>query len=120
MKVCLRILVGAVLLAGAGCRSSVEKTNSVPVVRIATVLGRVMNPFSEALARGLPDRFPARIELQKSKTSEGYVKHIETGQIDFAMVQTDVAYLAYTKGVGGSGGPQRNLRGVALLYTSPV
>ena len=120
MKVCLRILVGAVLLAEAGCRSSVEKTGTVPVVRIATVSGRVMNPFSEALARGLSDHFPARIQVEKAKTSETYLKDIGTGQIDFAMVQTDVAYLAYTKGAGGSGGPQRNLRGVAVLYTSPV
>jgi len=87
---------------------------------MATVLGRVMNPFSDALAKALPDRFPAHVEVQKAKTSETYVKRIETGEIDFAMVQTDVAYLAYTKGVGDSGGPQRKLRGVAVLYTSPV
>src|SRR5207253_185011 len=40
--------------------------------------------------------------------------------IDLAMIQTDVAYLAYTQGVGNSGTPQRKLRGVAALYTSPV
>ena len=116
----LMVLGGVVLLAGAGCQPSVEKTHSVPVVRMATVLGRVMNPFSEALTKALPDHFRARIEVQRSKSSETYVKRIETGEIDFAMIQTDVAYLAYTKGIGGSVGPQRKLRGVAVLYTSPV
>src|SRR5262252_6115820 len=110
MKILLGVL--AAVLPLAGCRSPAEKTDSVPVVRMATVLGRVMNPFSEALAKALPDHFPAHVEVQKAKTSETYVKRIETGEIDFAMVQTDVAYLAYTKGVGDSGGPQRKLRGV--------
>jgi len=120
MKASLKTLLGVVLFAGAGCQPPVGKTNSVPVVRMATVLGRVMNPFSEALNRTLPEHFPARIEIQRSKTSESHLKHIEAGEIDFAMVQTDVAYLAYSKGIGDSGGPQRKLRGVALLYTNPV
>jgi TRAP transporter TAXI family solute receptor len=116
----IRISVAVLLLFGAGCRTPAEKADSVAVVRMATVLGRVMNPFSEALAKVLPDHFPARIEVQTTKTSEDYVNLIETGQADLAMIQTDVAYLAYTQGVGEQGRPQRKLRGVAVLYTAPV
>ena len=120
MKLFLGILGAVVSLTAAGCRSSVEKTESVPVVRMATVLGRVMNPFSEALTKALPDHFPARVEVQRTKTSETYIERLETGQIDLAMIQTDVAYLAHTRGIGDLARPQRKLRGVAVLYTSPV
>jgi uncharacterized protein len=115
-----RLFIVVFLLSASGCRAPAEKADSVPVVRMATVLGRVMNPFSEALAKVLPDHFPARIEVQTTKTSEDYVNLIETGQIDLAMIQTDVAYVAYTQGMGQPGRPQRKLRGVAVLYTTPV
>jgi uncharacterized protein len=120
MKFFLGILAAVVSLTGTGCRPSVAKTDSVPVVRMATVLGRVMNPFSEALTKGLPDHFPARIEVRRAKNSEAFIDRIQNGQIDLAMIQTDVAYLAYTRGVGELGLPQRKLRGVAVLYTSPL
>src|SRR5207244_12873822 len=113
-----KIVIALLLLTG--CRKPAEKVDSVRVVRMATVLGRIMNPFADALGKVLPDHFPARLEVRKTATSEDYVNLIEAGQIDLAMIQTDVAYLAYTQGVGNSGAPQRKLRGVAALYTSPV
>ena len=97
-----------------------EKTAPAPVVRMATVLGRIMTPFSEALEKVLPDHFPARLEIQRTATSEDYVDLIEAGRIELAMIPTDVAYLAYTHGVGNSGHPQQKLRGVAVLYTTPI
>ncbi len=110
----------AALLLLASCRTPVEKADSVRVVRVATVLGRVMNPLSEAVNKVLPDHFPARIEVQKTATSDSYVQLIETGQIDMAMVQTDLAYVAYTQGVDDLPRPHHKLRGVAVLYTIPL
>jgi TRAP transporter TAXI family solute receptor len=103
----------------AGCREA-EKKPPVPVVRMATILGRITNPLSAALAKVLPEHFPARIEVQKLMNSGEYPRLIETGQIELAMIQTDLAYVAYTQGLGDSPQPMRKLRGMGVLYTTPL
>jgi uncharacterized protein len=102
-----------------GCRAA-EKPPEVRVVRMATILGRIMNPLSAALGKVLPEHFPARLEVEKITNSGEYPRLIETGQIDLAMVQTDLAYVAYTQGLGASPQPMRKLRGVGVLYTTPL
>jgi TRAP transporter TAXI family solute receptor len=103
----------------AACRKP-EKKNDVPVIRMATILGRIMNPFSAALGKVLPEHYPARLEVQRINNSGEYARLIETGQVELAMIQTDLAYVAYTQGLGDSPQPMRNLRGVAVLYTTPL
>src|SRR4030095_16815840 len=89
-------------------------------VRMATILGRLMNPLAKALNKVLPDRFPARIEVQIIRNSGDYPRLIETGEIELSMIQTDLAYVAYTQGLGDSPQPMRKLRGVAVLYTKTL
>ena len=109
-----------VLLGVAGCRPA-EKKPEPFVVRIATVrLGRFMNPLAAALEKVLPDRFPARIEVQKISNSGTYPQLIENRQIDLALIQTDLAYAAYTQGMGKAPQPMKKLRAVAVLYTTPL
>ena len=115
----LRATLALVLLSTGACRAPEEK-ETVQVVRMATILGRVMNPLSAALAKALPRNFPARFEVQRINNSGEYPRLIETGQIELAMIQTDLAYVAYTQGFGDSPRPMRNLRGVAVLYTTPL
>jgi TRAP transporter TAXI family solute receptor len=79
-----------------------------------------MNPLSAALGKVLPEHFPARLEVQKITNSGEYPRLIETGQIELAMIQTDLAYVAYTQGLGDSPHPMRKLRGVGVLYTTPL
>ena len=112
-------VLGIVLLGMTGCRPA-EKKSEPPAVRMATILGRITNPLAAALTKVLPDHFPARIEVQKISNSGDYPRLIETGQIELAMVQTDLAYTAYTQGLGESPHPMRKLRGVAVLYTTPL
>ena len=113
------MLIGVFSVLAAGCQRA-EKKADVPVVRMATIMGRITNPLAASLAKVLPDHFPARIEVQKINTSGDYARLIDTGQIDLAMIQTDFAYVAYTQGVGNSPQPMRSLRGVAVLYTTPL
>jgi TRAP transporter TAXI family solute receptor len=108
-----------VLLVLGGCRAA-EKKTEVPVVRMATILGRIMTPLSAKLTKVLPERFPARLEVQRINNSGEYARLIETGQIELAMIQTDLAYVAYTQGLGASPQPMKKLRGVAVLYTTPL
>jgi TRAP transporter TAXI family solute receptor len=108
-----------VLLVAGGCRAS-EKKPEERVVRMATILGRIMNPLANELSKVLPEHFPARVEVQTISSSGEYPRLIETGQIDLAMIQTDLAYAAYTQGLGDSPSPMRKLRGVAVLYTTPL
>jgi hypothetical protein len=114
-----KAIFAIVLLAAGGCRAP-EKKSDVRVVHMATILGRIMNPLSASLAKVLPERFPARIEVQKIPGSGEYPRLIETGKIELAMIQTDLAYVAYTQGLGDSPQPMRKLRGVAVLYTTPL
>src|SRR5437016_13092563 len=120
MRRCLPTFLFVFLLVNAGCRAPAEKRESVPVVRMATVLGRVMTPFSEALDKVLPDHFPARLEIERGKTTENYVDMLQAGQSELAMIQTDVAYQAYTHGVGDSSLPQHKLLGAAVLYANRI
>jgi TRAP transporter TAXI family solute receptor len=101
------------------CRPA-EKKPAVPVFRMATILGRMMTPFSATLEKSLKTRYPARFEVQRINNSGEYPRLIDSGQVDLAMIQTDVAYVAYTQGLGDSPQPMRKLRGVAVLYTTPL
>jgi uncharacterized protein len=114
-----RNIVFAIALLAAGCRAT-EKPADVPVVRMATILGRIMNPLSAALSKVLPEHFPARFEVKVITDSGEYPRLIEAGEIEFAMIQTNIAYMAYAQGLGEVPQPMRKLRGVAVLYTTPL
>jgi TRAP transporter TAXI family solute receptor len=107
------------LLLTAACRPA-EKKPDVPSVKMATILGRMMNPFSATLEKALAEHYPAHFEVKRINNSGEYPRLIEAGQVDLAMVQTDLAYVAYTHGFGESPQPMRKLRGVAVLYTTPL
>jgi TRAP transporter TAXI family solute receptor len=87
---------------------------------MATILGRIMNPLAANLSRVLPEHFPARFEVLKIASSGEYARLLENSEIEMAMIQTDLAYVAYTQGLGNSPQPMRKLRGVAVLYTTPL
>ena len=109
-----------ILLFLSGCHTGAPKQPEVRVVRIVTVLGRLTMPLAEALTKVLPDHFPARVEVQKTATTKDYVEMLISGGAELAIVQTDVAYTAYTQGLSDMPLPQKRLRGMALLYRSPM
>src|SRR5262247_1504949 len=76
-----RAAIAIALLTAAGCRAA-EKQPEVPIVRLATIMGRIMNPLGTALSKVLPARFPARVEVQRINNSGEYPRMIETGQIE--------------------------------------
>jgi TRAP transporter TAXI family solute receptor len=122
MRQSLTFLIGAFAIAFlviGGCRAA-ERRTELPVVRMATILGRIMTPLSAALDKVLPEHFPARVEVRKISNSGEYPRLLETGEIELAMIQTDLAYVAYTQGLGDSPYPMKKLRGVAVLYTTPL
>jgi TRAP transporter TAXI family solute receptor len=87
---------------------------------MATVLGRVMNPLADALNKTLPNHFPARVEVIRLTGPVNSAQLIEEGRVELTMVLTDSAYTAYTKGLPDTPGPFRKLRGVAVLYPTPI
>jgi TRAP transporter TAXI family solute receptor len=116
----LHVIIAILASVFAGCRPAVQENPDVPVVRMVTVLGRVMDPLAEALRKVLPDRFPARIEVIRNVGTDDYASLIEDGKAEISMLQSDFAYLAYNTGIGDPPRQHRRLRGVALLYASPV
>src|SRR5690606_18885498 len=73
----------------------------------------------------LVDVFSARIPDTIFSTVEtpgavAAVDYLESGLGDVSIAQSDVAYIAFTKGTEALPVPHRNLRGMAVLYVSPV
>src|SRR5262245_881779 len=118
-RLSLTILLTVSILAAA-CRTPAEPAKDVPTLRMATVLGRVTNPLAEALNKTLPNHFPARVEVIRLTAAGNAAQLVEEGRIELTMVQTDAAYTAYTKGLPDAPQPFRKLRGVAVLYPSPI
>jgi len=110
----------AIALFAQGCREAASKQPDVRVVRIVTVLGRLTTPLAEALTKVLPDHFPVRLEVQKTATTNDYIRLLVQGQAELAIVQTDLSYAAFTQGLPDLPGPQQRLRGIAVLYRSPL
>jgi len=111
----------ALVFTAAGCREAPPKHADVRVVRMATVLGRLTIPLAEALTKVLPDHFPImRVEVQKTATTNDYIRLLVNGEAELAIVQTDLSYIAYTHGLPNLPGPQQRLRGIAVLYRSPM
>src|SRR5262245_12933252 len=105
----------------SACSTPAEPPKEVvPTLRMGTVLGRVINPLADALNKTLPNHLPARVEVVRLTGTGSGPQLIEEGRIELTMVQTDAAYTAYTKGLPDAPGPFRKLRGVAVLYPSPI
>src|SRR5215468_9356288 len=84
-----------VLLGLAGCHTA-EKKSEPLVVRMAVAgLGRLTTPLAATLQTVLPEHFPARIEVQKTANSGAFPQLLESGETDIALIQTDLAYVAY-------------------------
>lgn len=114
------LIIGILLACLAGCHKPAETRDNIPVVRMVTVVGRVMQPFAEALQQVLPHRFPARVEVQRATGTNENARMLQEGEAELAMIQTDFAYLAYNTGIGDPPEPHRKLRGVAVLYAVPL
>jgi uncharacterized protein len=110
----------AMAFSATGCREAATKHADVRVIKMVTVLGRLTSPLANALSKALPDHFPARVEVQKTATTKDYVRLLVQGDAELAIIQTDLSYLAYTQGLPDLSGPQHRLRGVAVLYRSPM
>src|SRR5262245_32328176 len=121
-KLSLTILLTVSTLAAA-CRTPAEPIRDIPTLRMATVLGRVTNPLADALNKTLPNHFPAKVEvirLTGSVNGAQLAQLVEDGRVELTIVQTDSVYTAYTKGLPDTERPLRKLRGVAVLYPSPI
>src|SRR5262249_1052398 len=112
------ILLLVLQLFSSGCHEEARGNRNPQVVRMVTVLGRVTIPLAEAVTKILADHFPARIEVKKIATTKDYLRLLQDGRADVAMIQTDLVYAAYTTGLPDLPGPQRRLRGIAVLYTT--
>ena len=115
------ICVLAIVFTAAGCREAAPKHADIRVVRMATVLGRLTIPLAEALTKVLPDHVPImRVEVKKTATTNDYIRLLVNGGAELAIVQTDLSYIAYMHGLPNLPGPQQRLRGIAVLYRSPM
>src|SRR5262249_12441051 len=114
------VLSAAILLAITGCHAP-ERTPDPLLVRMTvTGLGRLTIPLVATLQKVVPDHYPARIEVLQKPNTGTFPQMLESGAAELALIQTDLAYVAYTQGLGNSAKPMRKLRALAVLYTTPL
>ena len=114
------VFPAVMLLVLAGCHRAENKSEPRVVRMAAAGLGRLTVPLAAILQKVIPDHFPARIEVEKSPNSGNFPQMLEGGAADLALVQTDLAYVAYTQGLGKAPQPMKKLRAIAVLYTTPL
>jgi TRAP transporter TAXI family solute receptor len=109
-----------ILIGVSGCHPTEKKPELLAVRMAMSGLGRLTVPLAGALQKVIPDHYPARIEVQKVENSGAFPQMIESRETDLALIQTDLAYVAYTQGLGAEPQPMKKLRALAVLYTTPL
>jgi TRAP transporter TAXI family solute receptor len=101
------------------CRQPADEPKPTVVIRIAAAPGVFPDERVDFLKQALQKHFQARVERIFSNLP-GAARPLEEGEVEMAVIPTNTAYLAYTKGWGDLPRPHAKLRGVAALNTLPL
>jgi hypothetical protein len=78
-------------------------------------------PLSEALVKGYAQLMTdVRVVAVNTPGSLGNLQELEDGTVDIGLAQAGLAHMAYNGRLRDSGRPFRNIRGIAVLNSSPV
>ena len=108
----------------ASCRASdAAGTARAPVtIRVSTgAPAGSFRPLSEALVAGYAQLMPdIRVEAVATPGSLRNLQELEDGTADLGLAQAGLAHMAYNGRLPETGRPFRNIRGIAVLNSSPV
>lgn len=112
------------MLSLNGCRTSGEQIEQPTLkIRIPIGTGGMMNPLAQAMIEHLPSPYREQIDLVMARgqlTPISSPRLIEEGEVELAIIPSNVAYLAYTQGWGELPYPHRKLRSVVTLGSHPL
>jgi TRAP transporter TAXI family solute receptor len=123
MRPCLALV--ALLLVpwlGACERGRAEVARSAGTIRISTgAPAGSFRPLSEAMVKGYAQLMPdLRIEAVNTQGSLRNLQELQDGTADIGLAQAGLAHMAYNGRLREPGFPLRNIRGIAVLNSSPV
>ena len=111
-------------LASAACGSAGGATPAASPLTIRVSTGAQsgsFRPLSERLVKGYAQLMPdLRVEVVNTPGSLGNLQELQDGTIDVGLAQAGLAHMAYNGRLGNSGRPFTNIRGIAVLNSSPV
>ncbi len=113
-RVCMFFLCTILL----SCRSEQDPANvSAPTNSVTFAIPPTMEPFAEFYRTGLPD---ITFSFTQSAGWLANVDNLQSGVVDVAFTQSDIAYTAVTKGTEVDATPHTNLRGLAVMWLELV
>ena len=124
--VSLAMLVPAMLVCclSAGCSSAADGESAATPVTIRVSTGAragSFRPISEALVKGYQQLLPdLRIEAVNTPGSLGNLQELQDGTIDIGLAQAGLTHMAYNGRLREAERPFKNIRGIAVLNSSPV
>ena len=106
----------------AGCSAPGDARMAPVTIRISTgsPTGN-FRPFAEALVKGYTAMMPdLRVEAVDTPGSVRNLEELQEGTVDMGLAQAGLAYMAYNGRLREPGRPFRNIRGIAVLNSSPI
>jgi uncharacterized protein len=119
----LAALLACCLSTGCGGVDANASAAATPVtIRVSTgARAGSFRPLSEALVKGYAQLLPdLRIEAVNTPGSLANLQELQDGTVDVGLAQAGLTHMAYNGRLGEAGRPFKNIRGIAVLNSSPV
>lgn len=108
--------------AACGSASVGEAAATPPTIRVSTgARAGSFRPLIEALVKRYAELLPdVRIEAVNTPGSLGNLQELQDGTVDIGLAQAGLTHMAYNGRLLDAGHPFKNIRGIAVLNSSPV
>jgi TRAP transporter TAXI family solute receptor len=114
-----RRTLAAALLLGSLCAAACSSGAAAPRAQEIKLLSGIAAGFSSDLTKRFNGALPeTHIELTASTGGVAVVTAVDKGEGQLGLAQSDVAYLAYRRGIDKNQYPHKNLRAIAVLWVN--
>jgi TRAP transporter TAXI family solute receptor len=114
-----RRTITAALLLLSLCSSACSSGAAAPRAQELTLLSGIAAGFTNDLIKRFNYALPqTHIALQASSGGVAVVSAVDKGEGQLGLAQSDVAYLAYRRGIEKNLYPHKNLRAIAVLWVN--
>ena len=111
----------AAALLAALCAASCSSGPAAPPPQQLTLWSGIAPEFTLDLIRRFNNALPQiRVKWQATPGGVRVVSAIDQGHAQLGLTQSDIAYLAYRRGIGDNLYPHKNLRAVSVLWVNTL
>jgi TRAP transporter TAXI family solute receptor len=110
---------GAVALLISLCTAACSSGSAAPRAQQLRLWSGIAAEFTTDLIQRLNGALPqTHIDLQTTSGGVLVVSAVDDGRGELGLAQSDVAYIAYRRGIGDNLYPHKNLRAIAVLWVN--